>query len=274
MRVRFTYVTLLMLFLAWIPASAATTEEARVAEATDVLDQFLRIPEQSIPPTLLARAYAIAVIPNEVKVGFVLGGSFGRGILVVRDGEHSWSDPAFISMAAGSLGFQIGAQATDVILVFKTRSTVDNISNGKLTLGADASVAAGPVGRHTGAATDFRFQAEVFSYSRSRGIFAGVALGGASIRMDRKANAAFYGSPDITPEIIFAGETVTTPQVADNFVQMLTAKTDRLPAPSSLQAGTDTSAAPEPKDKPSVETYGIAEPDDVEVSDGGVAQEF
>ncbi|MDX1516675.1 MAG: lipid-binding SYLF domain-containing protein, partial [Woeseiaceae bacterium] len=156
-------------------AIAATREEQRVADAADVLDQLLRIPEQAIPPTLLSRAYAVAVIPNVVKVGFGLGARRGKGILVVRQDDESWSNPAFIALTGGSVGWQVGAQSTDVILVFKTRKGVDGIANGKLTLGADASIAAGPVGRSTSAATDLTLQAEVVSYSRSRGLFAGVA---------------------------------------------------------------------------------------------------
>ncbi len=102
-----------------VPAAAATREEKRVADATDVLDQLLRIPEQRIPPTLLSRAYAVAVIPNVVKVGFGLGVRHGKGILVVRQDDNSWSNPAFIGLTGGSVGWQIGAQSTDIILVFK-----------------------------------------------------------------------------------------------------------------------------------------------------------
>jgi len=125
------------------PAFAASKEEKRVGDAADVLDQLLRIPEKTIPPALLARAYAVAVIPDVVKVGFGLGARRGKGILVVRQDDDSWSNPAFITLTGGSIGWQIGAQSTDIILVFKTRKGVDNLANGKLTLGADASIAAG-----------------------------------------------------------------------------------------------------------------------------------
>jgi len=153
-------VLILGLILA-LPAAAATKEERRVADAADVLDQLLRIPEKSIPPALLSRAYAVAVIPNVVKIGFGIGARRGRGILVVRQDDNSWSNPAFITMTGGSIGWQVGAQSTDVILVFRTRKGVESIASGKFTLGADASVAAGPVGRHTSVATDIRFEAEV-----------------------------------------------------------------------------------------------------------------
>ena len=123
-------------------ADAASREEKRVGDAADVLDQLLRIPEKTVPPALLSRAYAVAVIPNVVKVGFGLGARRGKGIIVVRQDDNSWSNPAFITMTGGSIGWQIGAQSTDVILVFRTRKGVENIANGKLTLGADASIAA------------------------------------------------------------------------------------------------------------------------------------
>ncbi len=134
---RFTLTILVATFIA-LPVFAATKEEKRVADATDVIDQLLRIPEQSIPPALLSRAYAVAVVPHVIKIGFGLGARRGKGILVVRRDDGSWSNPAFIALTGGSFGFQIGAQSTDIILVFKTRKGVDGIASGKLTLGADA----------------------------------------------------------------------------------------------------------------------------------------
>lgn len=243
-------------------AVAATREEKRVADSADVVDQLLRIPEQSIPPTLLARAYAIAVVPNVVKVGFGLGARRGRGILVVRQDDNSWSNPAFVTLTGGSVGWQIGAQSTDVILVFKTRKGVDGIANGKLTLGADASIAAGPVGRTTSAATDLQFQAEVVSYSRSRGLFAGVALEGTGVTMDRKANAAFYSDSGMTPERIFASSPNIAPDVANTFVQLLTAQTRRLPKQPGMQSGVSpVAASPGETVAPGVRTFGMPDPD-------------
>jgi len=247
-----------------IPAAAATREERRVADAADVLDQLLRIPEKNIPPALLSRAYAVAVIPNVVKVGFGIGARHGRGIIVVRQDDSSWSNPAFIAMTGGSVGWQVGAQSTDVILVFRTRKGVENIANGKLTLGADASVAAGPVGRHTSVATDIQFQAEVVSYSRSRGLFAGVAFEGAGVTMDRKANASFYGSTSMTPEKIFVSSPNIAPDIANDFVQILTAQTARLPTKPGMRAGT-TSAPRTSDDEPSnVRTFGVPDSDEDE----------
>jgi lipid-binding SYLF domain-containing protein len=240
-------------------ADAATREEKRVADAADVLDQLSRIPERSIPPSLLSRAYAVAVIPNVVRAAFGLGARRGKGILVVRQDDDSWSNPAFITLTGGSVGWQVGAESADVILVFKTRKGVDGIANGKLTLGANASVAAGPVGRHTAVATDIAFQAEVYSYSRSRGLFAGVALEGAGVTMDRKANARFYGSTSMTPEKIFISSPNVAPNIANTFVQVLTAQTARLPrAPGMEAAGSD--AVPAQEDEPEVRTFGLPDP--------------
>ena len=270
MRIRLPFSIILLSLAVAMPAAAATPEEERVAAATDVIDQLLRIPEQSVPDVLLSRAYAIAVIPNVVKIGFGLGARRGKGVLVVRRDNGTWSNPAFVTLTGGSFGWQIGAQSTDIILVFKTREGVDNISKGKLTLGADASIAAGPVGRHTGIATDIEFQAEVFSYSRSRGLFAGIALEGAGVTMDRSANAAFYGSSTITPDQIFASSGNSAPDVANNFVQVLSAETRALPAQPGMDSDrnsrtsapdTRDSAARAPEASPAVRTYGIGDPD-------------
>ena len=260
MRIQLHTAFIILSLLLALPASAATRQERKVADATDVIDQFLRIPEQSIPPSLLSRAYAVAVIPNVVKIGFGLGARRGKGVLVVRREDNSWSNPAFVTITGGSFGFQIGAQSTDIILVFKNRHGVDGITNGKLTLGADLSIAAGPVGRHTSAATDLTFTAEVYSYSRSRGLFAGVALEGAGVTMDRKSNAAFYGSSSVTPEQIFKSSGNAAPRVASNFVQVLTAQTRRLPK----QPGMDASVAATGSDhehRSTARTYGIGDPD-------------
>jgi len=258
LRVKFHKTLLLSIgLLLAVPAAAATREERRVADASDVIDQLLRIPEKTIPPALLARAYAVAVIPNVVKVGLGFGARRGKGIIVVRQDDDSWSNPAFIALTGGSIGWQVGAQSTDVILVFRTRRGVENIANGKLTLGADASIAAGPVGRHTSIATDIQFQAEVVSYSRSRGLFAGVALEGAGVTMDRKANSAFYGSTSMTPEKIFVSSPNIAPDIANKFIQVLTAQTSRLPTKPGMQAGTTAAPSSAGEQKSSVRTFGM-----------------
>ena len=247
------------------PASAATKQEKRVTDATEVLNQLVGIPEQSIPPQLLSRAYAVAVVPNVVKAAFGIGGRFGKGILVVRQDDGSWSNPSFIALTGGSFGFQAGAQSTDIILVFKTRKGVAGLSNGTLTLGADAAIAAGPVGRSSSAATDAQLKAEVFSYSRSRGLFAGVSLEGSGVTIDKKSNAAFYGSADMTPEKIFASDGSIAPASANEFVQLLTRQTSRLPMQPRMSASSDTREAPPTES--GVKTYGIPGPDEAEAGE-------
>ena len=238
---------------------AATREEQRVADAADVVDQLSRIPEKAIPPSLLSRAYAVAVVPDVVRAAFGLGARRGKGIIVVRQDDNSWSNPAFITLTGGSFGWQIGADSTDIILVFKTRKGVDGIANGKLTLGANASVAAGPVGRQGSVATDIQFEAEVYSYSRSRGLFAGIALEGAGVTMDRKANAAFYGSTAMTPEKIFVSSPNIAPDMANTFVQVLTAQTARLPTSPGMEAGA-TPPTDRAGESSNVRTYGLPDP--------------
>ncbi len=246
-------------------AEAATREEKRVGDAADVLEQLLRIPEKTVPPALLSRAYAVAVIPNVVKAAFGFGARRGKGIIVVRQDDNSWSNPAFVTLTGGSVGWQIGAQSTDIILVFKTRKGIDGIENGRLTLGADASVAAGPLGRQAGVATDIEFKAEVYTYSRSRGLFAGVALEGAGVTMDRKANAAFYGATDMTPEKIFVSSPNIAPAIANTFVQILAAQTSRLPT----QPGMNNSrgAVPPAAEEAEVRTFGIPDAEAVDEYD-------
>lgn len=247
-----------------LPAAAATREEQRIADAADVIDQLLRIPEKTIPPSLLARAYAVAVIPDVVKAGFVFGARHGKGVLVVRQDDNSWSNPAFIKLTGGSFGWQAGVQSTDVILVFKSRKGVTDITNGKLTLGADAAIAAGPLGRQAEIATDLEFEAEVVSYSRSRGLFAGVALDGSGLTMDRKANAAFYSSASMTPEKIFASSPNIAPDIANTFVQVLTAQTRRLPTSPGMQAGTVRDRSPADEGQSEVRTFGIPDIEEAE----------
>ncbi|MDN5862642.1 MAG: lipid-binding SYLF domain-containing protein, partial [Salinisphaera sp.] len=169
--------TALMLFQA--NAVAGLSENEEVAEATAVLTDFVTIPENAIPPALLQSAYGIAVIPSVLKVGFILGGQRGSGVLAVRTESGAWSNPVFVTLTGGSIGWQIGASSTDLVLVFKSRQSVDEIANGQVTLGGTAAVAAGPVGRSASASTSADLEAEIYSYSRSRGLFAGVAVKGA-----------------------------------------------------------------------------------------------
>lgn len=182
-----------MLTLAVAQAAEARSEET-IRAAHDVLQQFLDLQIRQIPDSLLADAHGVAIIPSVVKLGFVIGGQRGHGVVVVRERDGSWRAPLFVTITGGSVGWQIGAQSTDFVLVFKSQKSVDGLLRGKFTLGADAAVAAGPVGRRAGAATDTQLRAEIFTYSRSRGLFAGVSLEGSALQVDDAANAAYYGT--------------------------------------------------------------------------------
>lgn len=209
-------------------AGAATRLERKVDAATEVLEQLSRIPEQGIPPSLLNNAYAVAVIPSVIKAGFVVGGSYGEGILAVRRPNGQWSNPTFIRMGSGSIGWQIGAKSSDIILVFKTRKGVDDIASGKLTLGGDIAVAAGPVGRQASAATDLQLKAEIYSYSRTRGLFGGVSLEGSWIGIDRNANYAYYQQGQGSAAKILSDDHIPTPAHARRFLETLTARAPQL----------------------------------------------
>lgn len=169
--------------------------------ATTVLADLSKIPEKSIPPSLLADAQGVAIIPRVVKAGFVVAGQGGHGVVIARDKDGAWGKPVFVNFGGGSVGFQVGVESTDVVLVFRDRKSLDRIleGKGKVTLGADASLAAGPVGRKAAAGTDAKLEAEIVSYSRSRGLFAGVALDGSVIRPDANSNTTFEA--DTRPEV-------------------------------------------------------------------------
>lgn len=179
-----------------------SAETERVQRSIDVFRDLLALPEEGIPPALLHKAQAIAIIPGFLKAAYVVGGEHGKGVVLVRREKDDWSNPSFISMTGGSIGFQIGVEKADIILVFKDRTSADSIAKGKFTLGGDATVAIGPVGRSAKASTDIAFEAEVYSYSKAKGIFAGVSLSGASLQMDKDANERFYRMFDITPQDI------------------------------------------------------------------------
>ncbi len=190
--------------------------------ATEVLEEVEGMPDQRLPDALLARAYGIAVIPDVTKVAFIFGGRHGNGVLVVRDTLNSpWSNPVFVSLTGGSWGFQAGAQSSDIILVFTTKTGIEGIAGGKMTLGADASVATGPVGRQGSAATDMNFNAEIYSYARTRGLFGGIALDGSVIAIDKSANASLYGKSGVSATDIISGQAPAAPGTAQRFLERL-----------------------------------------------------
>ena len=211
----------LLLTLIGFSVSAAPRQEAVLLNATQVLNELKSAPDQNVPTWLLERAYAVAVVPNVVKVGLILGGRRGSGAMVVREPDNRWSNPVFVNLTGGSFGFQWGVQSTDVVLVFMSKASVEGLVGGKVTLGADASVAAGPVGRQTAAATDIGLNAQVYSYSRSKGLFIGVSLDGSAITIDNSANASYYGKPGVLASEITAPTAPRAPQSASQFIAAL-----------------------------------------------------
>jgi len=195
-------------------SSAGVSEDAKVQASTAIMREIMDIPESEIPPGLLRMAQGIAIFPDLLKAGFILGGRYGVGVLMVRNDDRSWGNPVFFRLIGGSIGWQIGAQSSDAILVLKSIRSLDAIYGGKFTLGADASIAAGPVGRQAEAATDVLLRAEILSYSRSRGLFAGVSLEGAAIQVDYGATSAFYNTPGLLPVDILKNRSLAAPPVA------------------------------------------------------------
>jgi len=169
-----------------------TKASTRVEEAGTVLDEIQAAPDQRIPEEILASADCVAVVPSLLNGGFVFGGRYGKGIASCRT-EKGWSAPAFLVIGGGSFGLQIGAQATDVIMLVMNKNGMNNLLSSQFKLGADASAAAGPVGRHAAADTDWKMRAQVLTYSRSRGLFAGLELNGAVIKQDKESTREFYG---------------------------------------------------------------------------------
>lgn len=221
LRVVLSAMCALFLLSGIIPAQAETREETKVEDAITVLTEIMKIPEEGLPVALLNNAYAVAVIPGVIKVGFVLGGRLGHGILVTKGDNGQWSNPSFITLTGGSFGFQIGAQSSDVILIFKSEKSVEGIINGKFTLGADAAVAAGPVGRQAEMSTDLYMKAEIFSYSRSRGLFAGASIEGSALSIDTDSNKYFYNNDSISSRDILSNKKINAPDVANKFRQFL-----------------------------------------------------
>lgn len=193
-------------------AMAGPQEDQRARNAVRVMTEIQKIPEQGIPDKLLDEGRAVVVIPDTIKAGLVIGGRRGHGLMSVRLPNGAWSNPVFIKLTGASIGFQAGVQSSDVVLVFRNDRSLDNLVNGKFTLGADAGVAAGPVGRNAAAATDGQLKAEIWSWSRARGLFAGVALDGAVLQIDDAANLDAYGS-NTTPRMIFEGRVAGSPSM-------------------------------------------------------------
>jgi lipid-binding SYLF domain-containing protein len=241
---------------------AAERQDARLMTATQVLDELARMPEQNIPTWLLERAYAVAVVPDVIKVGLGIGGRRGKGVLVVRKDSGQWSNPIFVNLTGGSFGFQVGVQSTDVVLVFTSQKSIEGIVGGKVTLGADASVAAGPVGRQSSAATDIGLTAQVYSYSRASGLFAGVALDGSALTIDHRSNEQFYGRSGVLASEIIRTDAATAPAPAQNFVGALQRSTTSAAAAARSPTAPAQPAAPppQPASNGALTTYPMEDP--------------
>ena len=218
----------LVAIFASTPVFGGPGEDRTIQGAHEVIQQFQQLQIREIPESLLADAQAVAIIPSVIKLGFVVGGQRGHGVVVIRQPDGSWRAPVFITITGGSIGWQVGAQATDFVLVFKSPRSVEGLMRGKFTLGADAAIAAGPVGRRAGAATDTELRAEIYSYSRSRGLFAGVSLEGSALQIDDVANASYYGASGVN------GVPVGIPPAAHSLVQIVAALTGAAAAPVGM----------------------------------------
>lgn len=190
----------------------------RVQASADVLNEIQSAPDSGIPNEILSRAECVAVVPSMLKGGFIVGAKYGRGIASCRT-EKGWSAPAFFSIAGGSFGFQIGGQAVDLVMLVMNKNGVQHLLSSQFALGADASVAAGPVGRHAEGNTDWKMRAEVLTYSRARGVFAGVSLNGAVMKQDKDSTREFYGHM-VTTKAALTGE-VDVPAPANAFLTTL-----------------------------------------------------
>ncbi len=199
-------------------ASDRDDDVNRTQKAAQVFKEIMNTPDQGIPTNLLESAKCIAIVPGDKKFAFVFGGSYGRGLATCRT-EHGWSAPMFVAINSGSVGYQIGGSSTDIVMLFMNDHALQSLMSDKFKVGADASVAAGPVGRNATAATDLKLNAEILSYSRSKGIFAGVSLDGAVMQADKSGDKAMYGD-DVNRHEILDGK-VAVPASARVLVEEL-----------------------------------------------------
>jgi lipid-binding SYLF domain-containing protein len=202
--------------------SPAVDQVQKIEDAIRALEEMMKESDKSIPVSLIESCSGIAILPDVIRAGLVIGGRHGKGVLLVRRKGGGWSDPTFVDLKGGSIGWQAGVQSADIVLVFRTPRSIENITEGKFTIGADAGVAAGPLGRTAEASTDSELKAEILAYSRSRGLYAGLTLQGSSLQEDRKANRDFYGA-DVSPKDIFAGTVKDVPAIAAKLKSALAA---------------------------------------------------
>ena len=212
------WVVICLAATAWAADEAKNKATERVQAAASVLNEIQSAPDQGMPEEVLGSAECVAVVPTMLNGGFIVGARFGRGVASCRT-PKGWSAPAFFSVEGGSFGFQIGAQAVDLVMLVMDDDGMHKLLTSKFKLGADASVAAGPVGRHASADTDWKLRAQILSYSRARGVFAGVALDGAVVRQDKDSTREFYGHMVSTKAAL--GGATAAPQTAYPFLETL-----------------------------------------------------
>ena len=223
----FLSISLLTLFLVSTVAFADRADVVkRLQRATDVFTEIMKTPDKGIPEDLLSKCECIGIVPGLKKAGLGIGGKYGKGVVMCRKPDRSWTAPAFITIEGGSVGFQIGFTQIDVVMLFMNRKGVDKLIGDKFTIGADASAAAGPVGRQTSAQTNIRMDAEILTYSRAKGLFAGVALDGATLRPDKDDIRDFYGKDVDVRKILLEG-TVETPAEARPLASALSWKSPK-----------------------------------------------
>lgn len=210
---------ILLFVLSASSAHAGKNEDLKVLQAAKTLKDLLHLPENAIPPALFKKAYAIAIIPQTYKVGLLIGGQYGNGIICIKDDAGNWGNPVFITLMEGSVGLQLGASSSDLVLAFKTKKAVDGLVTSKLTLGLDASVAAGPVGREVGVNGDIFFEQEIYTYAVTKGLYLGLSLAGSSLMVDEGANTRFYAK-EISPTDIFNNYDVKVPPVAKTLARI------------------------------------------------------
>jgi lipid-binding SYLF domain-containing protein len=203
-----------------LPALASDRDDdiGRIQKATQVFQEIMRTPDKGIPQDLLEKAKCVAIIPGEEKAAFIFGGNYGKGLATCRT-ENGWSAPMFVAVGGGSVGFQIGGSFTDVVLLFMNDHALQSLLSDKFKIGADVTVAAGPVGRQASANTDLKLTAEILSYSRSKGVFAGASVDGAVLQADHSGDKAMYGS-DVTHQEILHGK-VAVPESARRLLENL-----------------------------------------------------
>lgn len=232
---------LILLTLLAGPARAEDSESRLIDKSLIVLEELQAMPDLAAPDWLLQRAEGIAILPEVIKAGALVGGRGGTGVLLIRRPDGSWSNPLFVGLGAASVGWQFGVQAADVVLVFTTRRSVEGITDGKLTLGADAAAVAGPVGRSATAATNMTLDAEVYSYSRAKGLFAGLSLEGSVIAIRDGANERFYGREGVIPSDIIAPTAPLAPSPAPALMDAVarlsgsTVEPQQAPLPSEVE---------------------------------------